>query len=109
MLERFAGTSTVNENDVFSEEIQQDLNMEDDVASVHSNLKVDEMERILIKKVELAFDKRSVVFRVNHEFRGRIINVNRAIYHAFGYAAIELSGNVSITTLMPRIYSNIHP
>jgi PAS domain-containing protein len=66
--------------------------MDDDVASVHSNLKADEMERIQIKKVELAFDKRSVVFRVNHEIKGKIIQVNRAVYHAFGYTALELSG-----------------
>lgn len=40
-------------------------NREDDVGSVHSNLKPDEMEKILIKKVEMAFDTKSVVFHVN--------------------------------------------
>lgn len=103
MLERFSGITTVNENDVFSEEIQQD-NMDDDLASVHSNLKPEEMEKIQIKRVELAFDKKSVIFHVNHEIRGRILKVNRAVYHAFGYSALELSGQVSIGMLMPRIY-----
>jgi hypothetical protein len=91
MIERFNGISNLNENDVFSEELLQD-NIDDDVLSVHSNLKAEEMEKIYIKKVEMAFDKRSVVFHVNHEYKGKILSVSRAIYHTFGYTQLELAG-----------------
>lgn len=66
--------------------------MEDDVHSVQSNMKADEMEKIFVRKVEMAFDKKSVVFHVNHEYKGKILKVNRAIYFAFGYSQLELTG-----------------
>lgn len=90
MLERFNGITNLNENDVFSEEMVQD-NIDDDIVSVHSNLKVEEMEKIYIKKVEMAFDKKNVVFNVNHEYKGKILKVSRGIYHVFGYTQIELN------------------
>ncbi|KAL4476170.1 hypothetical protein ABPG74_009903 [Tetrahymena malaccensis] len=108
MLERFSGINNINENEVFSEELIMD-NMDDDIHSVHSNLKPDEMEKIYIKKVEMAFDKKSVIFHVNHEYKGLILKVNRALYHGFGYTSLDLVGKVYITQLMPRIYQNIHP
>lgn len=91
MLERFNGTNNLNENDIFSEELQQE-NIDDDILSVHSNLKVDEMEKIFIKKVEIAFDKKNVIFNVNHESKGKILKVSRGIFHTFGYSQIELTG-----------------
>ncbi|KAL4499680.1 hypothetical protein ABPG72_017220 [Tetrahymena utriculariae] len=108
MLERFSGINNINENEVFSEELMME-NMDDDIHSVHSNLKPDEMEKIYIKKVEMAFDKKSVIFHVNHEYKGLILKVNRALYHGFGYTSLDLVGKVYITQLMPRIYQNIHP
>ena len=62
------------------------------MVSVHSNLKADEMEKIYVKRVEMAFDKKSIIFHVNHEYKGKILKVNRAIYHGFGYTALELTG-----------------
>lgn len=85
MMERFSGTINVNESDVFSEELQQE-NAEDDVNSVASNMKVDEMEKIFIKRVEMAFDKNSVVFHIGHEYKGKILKVSRSVYNAFGYS-----------------------
>lgn len=55
------------------------------------------MEKIYIKKVEMAFDKKSVIFHVNHQYKGRSLKVNRAVYRGFGYKALELTENVHIS------------
>lgn len=60
ILEKFSGTN-VNENDIFSEDLQNE-SIEDDVISVGSIVKPDDLDKINIKKIEMAFDKKSCVF-----------------------------------------------
>ena len=64
MLEQFTGTK-INENDIFSEEIIQDI--QDDINSIASDTKLEEAENINIKSPFLAFDKNSLVFNIDED------------------------------------------
>ena len=93
-IEMFSGTN-VNENEIFSEEIQ-DENAEDDIESVGS-IGVEEAEKIQIKHIEVAFDKTSCVFYVDNDDKGKILKVNKPVENIFGYQAQELMNNSYIT------------
>ncbi|EAR94555.2 transmembrane protein, putative (macronuclear) [Tetrahymena thermophila SB210] len=106
LLEKFTGTF-VNENEVFIEEYQTDQ-VEDDLGSVVSNSK-EEQDKIKIKKVEMAFDRRSCVFRVASDNLGKIIKVNKPVLTTFGFNRYELENHVFVTDLMPKSFAILHP
>ncbi|KAL4511596.1 hypothetical protein ABPG72_012441 [Tetrahymena utriculariae] len=106
LLEKFTGTF-INENEVFIEEFQTDQ-VEDDLGSVVSNSK-DEQDKIKIKKIEMAFDRRSCVFRVASDHLGKIIKVNKPVLTTFGFNRYELENHVFVTDLMPKSFAISHP
>jgi hypothetical protein len=78
-MEKFAGVN-INENDIFSEELQEE-NVDDDMNSINSNMKHDEFEKLdTIKNVEMIFDKNSCVFHVDSSHEGNIMKVNNPVY-----------------------------
>ncbi|KAL4500954.1 hypothetical protein ABPG73_013692 [Tetrahymena malaccensis] len=106
LLEKFTGTF-INENEVFIEEFQTDQ-VEDDLGSVVSNSK-DEQDKIKVKKEEMAFDRRSCVFRVASDNLGKIIKVNKPVLTTFGFNRYELENHVFVTDLMPKSFAIQHP
>ncbi|EGR32786.1 hypothetical protein IMG5_070680, partial [Ichthyophthirius multifiliis] len=105
MLEKFQGTK-INENDIFSEEIQNDL--QDDIQSIGSNLKFEEVENVNIKNSIVAFDKNSLIINIDQDYKGNIKKVNRTSINIIGYSQKELEGKVNILQLMPRIFAEYH-
>lgn len=76
VLENFTGTN-VNENDIFSEEVQE-ANVEEDIVSLRSDLLVEEVaEKIEIKNKKLIFDKKSAIILTNDDKLALILNVNK--------------------------------
>lgn len=55
--------------------------------SVVSNEK-DNQDKVNIKKIEMAFDRRSCVFRVANDNQGKIIKVNKPVLTSFGFNRI---------------------
>lgn len=95
LIEKFAG-STVNENDIFSEDMMHE-NYEDEIASVDTIVKQEDFEKINIRKLEMAFDKCSCVFHVNDDPRGLIIRANKPALRTFGYSREEVESTQFIT------------
>lgn len=62
----------------------------------------DDQDKINIKKIEMAFDRRSCVFRVASDNQGKIIKVNKPVFTTFGYNRYELENHIYITDLMPK-------
>lgn len=69
----------------------------------------DDQDKINIKKIEMAFDRRSSVFRVSNDPGGKIIKVNKPVLTTFGFTRHELENNLSVTDLMPRSFAISHP
>jgi len=78
------------------------------VGSVASNAK-DDQDKINIKKLEMAFDRRSSVFRVSNDANGKIIKVNKPVLTTFGFTRYELENHLYVTDLMPRSFAVLHP
>lgn len=55
--------------------------------SVVSNEKYNQ-DKVNIKKIEMAFDRRSCVFRVANDNQGKIIKVNKPVLTSFGFNRI---------------------
>ncbi|CAD8090150.1 unnamed protein product [Paramecium sonneborni] len=108
ILDNFQGLS-VNENDIFSEEVQEN-NLEEDIASVKSDqeLKID-MEKIDIKSKKIIFDKKACIIQTTDDPDSLIIKVNKQFTKIFGYTYEEVANKFQIAQLMPDIYSKVHP
>ncbi|CAD8070191.1 unnamed protein product [Paramecium primaurelia] len=108
ILDNFQGLS-VNENDIFSEEVQEN-NLEEDIASVKSDQeqKLD-MDKIDIKSKKIIFDKKACIIQTTDDPDALIIKVNKQFTKIFGYTNEEISNKFQITQLMPDIYSKVHP
>ncbi|CAD8068730.1 unnamed protein product [Paramecium sonneborni] len=108
ILDNFQGLS-VNENDIFSEELQEN-NLEEDIASIKSDQeqKVD-MDKIDIKSKRIVFDKKACIIQASDDPDAIIIKVNKQFTKIFGYTREEVVMKFRITQLMPDIYSKVHP
>jgi len=106
LIEKFAGT-TVNENDIFSEDMMHE-NYEDEIASVDTIIKQEDYDKINIRKMEMAFDKNSCVFHVNDDPRGLILRTNKPALRTFGYNREEIESQKFIANLMPQSLQTIH-
>ncbi|CAD8089602.1 unnamed protein product [Paramecium sonneborni] len=108
ILDNFQGLS-VNENDIFSEELQEN-NLEEDIASIKSDQeqKVD-MDKIDIKSKRIVFDKKACIIQTSDDPDAIIIKVNKQFTKIFGYTTEEVSMKFPIAQLMPDIYSKVHP
>lgn len=76
--------------------------MDDDVASVGSIQKLEDVEKIKIKKQEVIFDKKSCIIHTESDIKGKIFKVNKASLQIFGYTKGDLEKNNYITELMPK-------
>ncbi|CAD8103477.1 unnamed protein product [Paramecium sonneborni] len=108
ILDNFQGLS-VNENDIFSEEVQEN-NLEEDIASVKSDQeqKID-IEKIDIKSKKIIFDKKACIIQTTDDPDALIIKVNKQFTKIFGYTHEEVTNKFLIAQLMPDIYSKVHP
>ncbi|CAD8148434.1 unnamed protein product [Paramecium octaurelia] len=108
ILDNFQGLS-VNENDIFSEELQEN-NLEEDIASIKSDQeqKID-MDKIDIKSKRIVFDKKACIIQTSDDPDAIIIKVNKQFTKIFGYTKEEVSMKFPIAQLMPDIYSKVHP
>ncbi|EGR29365.1 hypothetical protein IMG5_156920 [Ichthyophthirius multifiliis] len=102
LIEKFSGINNVNETDIFSEEIQN-YQVEDEIDQAENT------EQINIKKIAMTFDKKSCVFIVNSDSKGKILQINKSVTQIFGYNKFEIENQYNITSLMPFTYSSVHP
>lgn len=82
LLEAFAGT-TVNENDIFSEELSDKIN-NDDIGSVASGEIIDDDEKIEIGRPNIIFDQVTAIFHVDDNANGKILKCSKSVYNVFG-------------------------
>ena len=57
----------------------------------------------------MAFDKKSCVFIVSNDTKGKIIRISKSVTTIFGYSPFEIENNYFITNLMPATYASMHP
>ncbi|CAD8195861.1 unnamed protein product [Paramecium octaurelia] len=105
ILDNFQGFQ-VNENDIFSEELQEH-NVDEDVNSVKSGFL--DNEKIDIKSRKIIFDKKACIIQASDDIQSSILKVNKQFTRIFGYSSEEVVRMLPINTLMPDVYSKVHP
>ncbi|CAD8107864.1 unnamed protein product [Paramecium primaurelia] len=105
ILDNFQGFQ-VNENDIFSEELQEH-NVDEDVNSVKSGYL--DNEKIEIKSKKIIFDRKACIIQASDDIQSQIIKVNRQFTRIFGYSSDEVVKILPIINLMPDVYSKVHP
>ncbi|CAK58161.1 unnamed protein product (macronuclear) [Paramecium tetraurelia] len=103
ILDNFQGFQ-VNENDIFSEELQEH---NDDVNSVKSGFL--DNEKIEIKSRKIIFDKKACIIQASDDIQSSILKVNKQFTRIFGYSSEEVVRMFPINNLMPDVYSKVHP
>ncbi|CAD8121761.1 unnamed protein product [Paramecium sonneborni] len=105
ILDNFQGFQ-VNENDIFSEELQEH-NIEEDVNSVKSGYL--DNEKIEIKSRKIIFDRKACIIQASDDIQSSILKVNKQFTRIFGYSGEEVIKKLPIINLMPDVYSKVHP
>lgn len=93
ILDNFQGTN-VNENDIFSEEIQEN-NMDDDLLSLDSQPQDLVQDKINIKNKRIVFDKKACVIHTNDDPAAMILKVNKQFTRIFGYQKDEVENKLA--------------
>ncbi|CAD8096084.1 unnamed protein product [Paramecium primaurelia] len=105
ILDNFQGFQ-VNENDIFSEELQEH-NVDEDVNSVKSGFL--DNEKIEIKSRKIIFDKKACIIQASDDIQSQILKVNKQFTRIFGYTSEEVVRILPIINLMPDVFSKVHP
>lgn len=75
---------SVNENDIFSDDIQEN-GAEDEVASIGSGMEGVDTDKIEIKNKKIIFDRKACIIQTNDDSNALILKVNKQFTRIFGY------------------------
>lgn len=79
----------VNENDIFSDEIQEN-GVEDEIASVASGIEGVDTDKIDIKNKKIVFDRKACIIHTTDDSNALILKVNKQFTRIFGYQKEEV-------------------